>query len=85
MTPIYYGDLFERLLDIGRKINPEEYPETMATIDKYDIEMGENIESPFEVAIELDYADKTKIMPKEVADLVIEIYLEEINQGNNEG
>lgn len=82
MTPIYYGDLFERLLDIGRKINPEEYPETMATIDKYDIEMGENIESPFDVAIELDYADRTKIMPKEVADLVIEIYLEEINQGN---
>lgn len=75
--------LYELLSNIKNEISAEEYPEIIECVyDNIGDEAGEVYDTPFYIASELLEADATKLLPKCVADLLVEIYEEETENGN---
>lgn len=76
-------EILQRLKSIADNLSEDEYPETMLTIDSaVSTDFEELYDSTLYLADELSQSDETKVMPPLVADLVKEIYTEEIESGN---
>ncbi len=74
--------LYEKLSSILETIDREKYTDIVSIIE-CNIEVdGTVYMDAFDFACELHGADGTEILPKEVAELMIEIYLEEIANEN---
>ncbi len=74
----------ERVLQIFHSIDREEYPESYAAIRYYldkDANDADDEEKDFCLGPALLDADKTKIMPPQIADFVIASLLEDIEKG----
>lgn len=76
--------IYRKLSDISKKIDHEQYAESCCAIENIIDNEGNLYSNPFEIACILHESDETEIMPQCITDLVIGIYLEEINNGNAE-
>lgn len=76
--------LYEKLSNILGTIDTEKYTDIVSIIEYNIEEDGTVYMDAFDFACELHNADVTEILPKEVAELIIEIYLEEITNDNPE-
>ena len=75
--------LYELLMNILDEVDEEEYPESFDIIDGSMIpEGGIILESPYEIACMLMDADRTREMAPQVADLMAEVLMAEITDGN---
>lgn len=74
--------LYNKLVGILQNIDTEKYPEITSIIEYNISDDGTVYMDAFEFAAELHNADSAEILPKEVSDLMIEIYLEEIENQN---
>ncbi len=74
--------LYEKLSNILKTIDREKYTDIVSIIECNIEEDGTVYMDAFDFACELHDADGTEILPKEVAELMIEIYLEEIANEN---
>ena len=80
---IEHDRLYELLMTILEEVDDEEYPECFDIIDGNTIpEGGIILDEPYEIASMLMDADRTKEMPPQVADLMAEVLISEINDGN---
>ncbi len=78
---------FKRLMEIIENVDENEYPETIDIVkENISDDDGDGVvwEDSFEIANQLADADSDKVMPKLVADYVIDVYLEEIESENAE-
>lgn len=74
--------IYEKLKSILEKLDIEKYSETFDVIS-YIIDEDANVYcTPFDIACDLHNSDQAEVMPKCVADFVIEIYLDEIKKEN---
>ena len=74
---------FELMSKILHTISEEEYPEIYDCIDAYIIEEAEAVcEDAIAIAEELHDLDGTKQMPQCVVDFVMEVYEDEMKEGN---
>ncbi len=74
---------YERLKAILEEIDEEQYPESVSTIIINTDEENEDVfDDSFTIASELMESDTAKVMPKCIADYVVEVFLEEIENGN---
>ena len=76
--------MYHRLNDILATVDKEEYPETVDYIECNisEDEAEEVFDDAFEIACNLHESDETKILPKCVAELLVDVYSEEIANGN---
>ena len=74
--------LYEKLLNILETIDREKYTDIVSIIECNIEDDGTVYMDAFDFACELHYADASEVLPKEVAELMIEIYLEEIAEEN---
>ena len=74
--------LFEKLTTILETIDAEKYTDIASIIECNIEDDGTVYMDAFEFACELHNADGAEVLPKKVADLLIEIYLEEIENEN---
>lgn len=74
--------LYDKLIEILDTLDKGEYPEIASIIEFNISQEGKVFKSAFDIASRLHDADNTQILPKEVASLLIEIYLEEIDKEN---
>ena len=74
--------LYKKLTDILETIDTEKYSDITSIIECNIEDDGTVYMDAFALAYELHNADGAEILPKEVADLLIEIYLEEIENNN---
>mgnify|MGYP007111713748 CR=1 FL=1 len=70
--------LYEKLSNILETIDREKYTDIVSIIECNIEDDGTVYMDAFDFACELHNADGAEILPKKVADLLIEIYLEEI-------
>ena len=77
--------LYSKLNKILNTIDKNKYPQIISLLEVIIDEDDEEVyEEAFDVACELHNLDCTEVLPKEVAELIIEIYKEEIEVGNSE-
>ena len=74
--------LYTKLSNILDTIDKFEYPEIASIIEFNISKDGKVFKDAFDIASRLYDADNTKILPKDVADLLMEICLEEIEKEN---
>lgn len=76
--------MYHRLNDILATVDKEEYPETVRYIECNisEDEAEEVFDDAFEIACNLHESDETKILPKCVAELLVDVYSEEIANEN---
>ena len=75
--------LYDLLMTIIEEVDEDEYPESFDIIDGSMIpEGGIVLEEPYEIAGMLMGADRTMEMPPQIADLMAEVLIAEINDGN---
>lgn len=74
--------LYKRLSNILETIDAEKYTDIVFLIKCNISEDGSVYMDTFDFAVELHEADGAEVLPREVADLLIEIYLEEIEKEN---
>lgn len=74
---------YERLKLILQELDEEKYPECINVI-YYNINTDSDdiYETPFEIACDLCECDQSEVLPKIIADFVIEIFVEEIKKEN---
>lgn len=76
--------IYEELKSIKENLNIEKYPESFELIDDSIDDDGNVYVTPFDIACDLHEADKSEVMPKCIANFVIEVYLGEIEKENAE-
>lgn len=75
--------LYRRLNDILSKISEEDYPEIYNIIEnELDFSDEEVYEEAYNIAGELHEADGAKILPRCIADFIMDVYNDELNSGN---
>lgn len=74
--------LYQKIVDILATLDCEAYPEIEATLDGAISKDGDVFYDAYDLADELCKADGAKLLPTEVATLIAEIFLEEIELGN---
>ena len=74
--------LFKKLSNILETIDAEKYTDIVSIIESNIEEDGTVYMDAFEFACSLHNADGAEILPKAVADLLVEIYFEEIDNEN---
>lgn len=74
--------LYDKLNHILATIDKDVYPEIVSIIQYNTSPDGKVFEDAFEFAAQLHHADQVSLLPGEVAALIVEIYLEEIERGN---
>ena len=76
--------LYQKLSNILETIDAEKYTDIVSIIDCNIEDDGTVYMDAFDFACDLHNADGAEILPKKVADLLIEIYLEEIENEKSE-
>lgn len=76
--------MYEKIRSILCELDKERYPESHETIEYSTDEEGNIYTTPFELACDLHNCDQAEVMPCCIADLIIEVYLNEIRAGNAE-
>ncbi len=74
--------LYNRLTDILATIDAGKYTDIVSIIECNIDDDGTVYMDAFDFADAIHCADETEVLPKKAADLLIEIYLEEIDNGN---
>ncbi len=74
--------LYQKIADILETIDCDTYPEITCTLDGAISEDGEVFYEAYDLAAALCEADTAKLLPADVATLIVEIFLEEIEGGN---
>ena len=74
--------LYNKLTNILSTVDAEKYPDICSIIECNLGSDGFVYVDAFDLAVELHDADGAEVLPKDVADLLIEIYLEEIENEN---
>lgn len=74
--------LYQKIVDVLATLDRDSYPEIACTLDGAISEDGEVFYDAYDLADELCEADTAKLLPSDVATLIMEIFLEEIEGGN---
>lgn len=76
--------LYKRLITIRDSIDQKVYPEIHMIICESIYLQGQITKPQFEIACELHGADEQELLPSDVAEVIIDIYLEEIEKNNSD-